>query len=173
MIKSNIGFFNNQGDVTERQMIWSGQVSNSSKISSLYTLSASLRKIQSKLNVMLMTVKQRPFQQSKGRNSKINDLIWPVSRLHPCPLYLQVPGRFDQDWMIYVDHKVKQRLFQQSRKHNSKINDPIWPGSEVIKLFLCSTQLSMKFSLLINMKMPTIVGIFIFISREIFMISYV
>ena len=26
----------------------------------------------------------------------------------------------------------------------------------------------MKFSLLINMKMPTIVGIFIFISREIF-----
>ena len=44
-------------------------------------------------------------------------------------------------------------------------------GSEVIKLFSCSTQLSMKFSLLINMKMPTIVGIFIFISREIFKFS--
>ena len=29
----------------------------------------------------------------------------------------------------------------------------------------------MNFSLLINMKMPTIVGIFIFISREIFMFS--
>ena len=43
----------------------------------------------------------------------------------------------------------------------------------VIKLFSCSTQLSMKFSLLINMKMPTIVGIFIFISREIFMLSFV
>ena len=39
-------------------------------------------------------------------------------------------------------------------------------GSEVIKLFSCSTQLSMKISLLINMKMPTTVGIFIFISRE-------
>ena len=39
-------------------------------------------------------------------------------------------------------------------------------GPEVIKLFSCSTQLSMKFSLLINMKMPTFVGIFIFISRE-------
>ena len=39
---------------------------------------------------------------------------------------------------------------------------------EVIKLFSCSTQLSMKLSLLINIKMPTIVGIFIFISREIF-----
>ena len=32
-----------------------------------------------------------------------------------------------------------------------------WP--EVIKLFSCSTQLSMEFILLINVKMPTIVGI--------------
>ena len=32
-------------------------------------------------------------------------------------------------------------------------------GPEVIKLFSCSTQLSMKFSPLINVKMPTIVGI--------------
>ena len=47
----------------------------------------------------------------------------------------------------------------------------VTPCPEVIKLFSCSTQLSMKFSLLINMKMPTIVGIFIFISREIFMLS--
>ena len=46
-------------------------------------------------------------------------------------------------------------------------------GHEVIKLFTCSTQLSMKFSLLINKKMPTIVGVFIFISREIFMLSNV
>ena len=44
---------------------------------------------------------------------------------------------------------------------------------EVIKLFSCSAQVSMKFSLLINMKMPTIVGIFIFISWEIFLLSYV
>ena len=35
---------------------------------------------------------------------------------------------------------------------------------EVIKLFSCSTQLSMKFILLINVKMPTIVGILTFIS---------
>ena len=39
--------------------------------------------------------------------------------------------------------------------------------------FTCSTQLSMKFFLLINMKIPTIVGIFMFISREIIMLSYV
>ena len=40
----------------------------------------------------------------------------------------------------------------------------VGPGPEVIKLFPCTTQLSMKFFLLINVKMPTIVGIFTFIS---------
>ena len=44
-------------------------------------------------------------------------------------------------------------------------------GPEIIKLFSCSTQLSMKFSLLLNMKMPPKVRIFIFISREIVFIS--
>ena len=38
------------------------------------------------------------------------------------------------------------------------------PGPEVIKLLPCSTQLSTKFILLINVKMPTIVGILTFIS---------
>ena len=38
-------------------------------------------------------------------------------------------------------------------------------GPVVIKLFSCSTQLSTKFVLLINVKMPTIVGILTFISR--------
>ena len=33
------------------------------------------------------------------------------------------------------------------------------PGPEVLKLFSWSTQRSMKFFLLINVKMPTIVGI--------------
>ena len=46
-------------------------------------------------------------------------------------------------------------------------------GPEIIKLVSCSTQLSMEFSLLINMKMPTIVGIFIFICRENFILNYV
>ena len=39
-------------------------------------------------------------------------------------------------------------------------------GPEVIKLFSCSTQLSMKFFLLINVKMPTIVGILTFMNRK-------
>ena len=37
--------------------------------------------------------------------------------------------------------------------------------------FLCSVQLSMKFFLLINIKMPTVVGILIFICRKNFMLS--
>ena len=38
-------------------------------------------------------------------------------------------------------------------------------GPEVIKLFSCETQLSTKFITLINVKMPTIVGILTLISR--------
>ena len=44
-----------------------------------------------------------------------------------------------------------------------------WP--KVIKLFSYSTHLSIKFFLLINAKIPTIVGILIFISRKNFMLS--
>ena len=40
------------------------------------------------------------------------------------------------------------------------------PGPEVIKLFSCSTQLSMKFSPLIDVKMPTIVGILTYMSGK-------
>ena len=39
-------------------------------------------------------------------------------------------------------------------------------GPEVIKLCSCSTQLSMKFFLLINVKMPLFVGILTFMSRK-------
>ena len=40
------------------------------------------------------------------------------------------------------------------------------PGPKVIKLFSCSTQLSMNFFPLINVKMPTIVGILTFRSGK-------
>ena len=40
------------------------------------------------------------------------------------------------------------------------------PGPAVIKLFSCSTQLSMKFFLLINVKMPTVVGISTFVNGK-------
>ena len=38
------------------------------------------------------------------------------------------------------------------------------PGFKVIKLFSCSTQFSIKFIMLINVKMPATVGIYTFIS---------
>ena len=39
-------------------------------------------------------------------------------------------------------------------------------GPQVIQLFSCSTQFSMKFFLLVNVEMPTIVGISTFKSRK-------
>ena len=45
------------------------------------------------------------------------------------------------------------------------LNTRINPRLKVIKLFSCSTQLRQKFILLINVKMPTIVGILTFMSR--------
>ena len=39
-----------------------------------------------------------------------------------------------------------------------------WPGPKVIKQILFSAQLSMKFVMLINVNMPTIIGILTFIS---------
>ena len=41
------------------------------------------------------------------------------------------------------------------------------PGSEVIKLFACSTELNMIFFLLINVIMPTLVGILTCINGKI------
>ena len=49
-------------------------------------------------------------------------------------------------------------MYQAGLKENAG------PGPEVIKLLPCSTQLSTKFILLINVKMPTIVGILTFLS---------
>ena len=57
-----------------------------------------------------------------------------------------------------LSNKLPCLYFYISSKHIQRA----WP--EVIKLFSYSTQLSKKFILLINVKMPTIVGILTFIS---------
>ena len=57
-------------------------------------------------------------------------------------------------WDTFVTPSLWVIVFQRT----------LWPGPEVIKLFSCSTQLSTELILLINIKMPTIVGIFTFIS---------
>ena len=63
-------------------------------------------------------------------------------------------------------------LSEESHKFSFLPTARLVPGPEVIKLFSCLTQLSMTFSLLINMKMPTDIGIFIFTSTENFAMSY-
>ena len=73
------------------------------------------------------------------------------------------PVRWTQSPTLY-HVAIKAGLY---RKAVQVYHIPI-PGD---KHFSCSTQLSKKFSLLINIKMPTVVAIFIFISREFFMLS--
>ena len=89
--------------------------------------------------------------------------------------------------MVNMNAKMKMRhyvIFSKPRKFNTAnikcliykwhINNILFlakgkfgflwrSGPEVIKLFSCSTQLSMKFSPLIDVKMPTIVGILTYI----------
>ena len=78
--------------------------------------------------------------------------------------YLYVKNKANlSSWPVFFFFLFFFIVFLQIRK----------TGLEVIQLFSCSTQLSMKFSPLINMKTPTIVGIFIFYSRENFMHSYI
>ena len=59
------------------------------------------------------------------------------------------------------------RNIMLSLVENYKAFITLRPGPEVIKLFRCSTQLSAKFIPLINVKMPTLVGILTFISMII------
>ena len=53
---------------------------------------------------------------------------------------------------------------EPTKQYDQDMSQSQSTGPEVIKLFLCSNQLSTKFILLINFKMPTIVGILTSIS---------
>ena len=90
-----------------------------------------------------------------------------VSKDFPCVLAEQMKG-------LSLYKRLLKRFFRHSSfiklrkgfKEPNKSTPPIQirPGPVVIKLFSYSTQLSTKFILLINIKMPTIVGILTFIS---------
>ena len=67
MIKSNIGIYNYQEDMTLRQMMRSGQVSNSSESPSMFSLSESFRVIDENWTSYDDKVTHRLFQQSKGQ----------------------------------------------------------------------------------------------------------
>ena len=60
---------------------------------------------------------------------------------------------------------ASKRIRWNDKEHRSK-SDLGQSGPKVIKLFSCSTQLSMQFFLFINVKMPTVVGILTFMNRK-------
>ena len=88
------------GDIRLGQMILSGQVSNSSDITSMPLLSANFRQIRSKLKVMLMIKSNRGFyQQSVGVTLRLmigSGQILNHPSFHPCPPYLPVSGGSSQ-----------------------------------------------------------------------------
>ena len=124
-------------------------------------------------------------------NNKSSDQL-----VHPCSLirvlYIHVKYN-SKTWNIsifYLVYVAEQAGLSLTWSHNLKT------GPEVIKLFSCSTQLSIKFQLLIktkmlnryflllsshidvfilliNVKMPTIAGIFTFMSMINFALSWV
>ena len=65
---------------------------------------------------------------------------------------------------LYICQNILKLCMKKFDAHD-QFHKSVWPdwasnpGPEVIKLFSCSTQLSMKFFPLIDVKMPTIVGI--------------
>ena len=67
----------------------------------------------------------------------------------------------NQQFRFTTRSDINQHVQSKEEKYQ------ITPGPKVIKLFSCLAQLRLKFIPLINVKMPTIVGILTFISRII------
>ena len=70
--------------------------------------------------------------------------------------------------ILAVTAILKSRTVKTQNQNNLFVKSSIdnsTPGPEVIKLFSCTVQLRLKLILLINVKMPKIVGILTFISR--------
>ena len=78
---------------------------------------------------------------------------------HCRPTHCTVTKRYNS----HMTSKVKTLVFISHGAMDWSVI-VVFLGPEVMKLFSCSTQLSTKFILLINVKMPTIVGILTFIS---------
>ena len=69
-------------------------------------------------------------------------------------------NRILRSWSFHM------KFMKQDDRSFHKFHYEMTTGPEVIKLFSCSTQLSMKFSPLIYVKMPTIVGILTYMSGK-------
>ena len=73
-----------------------------------------------------------------------------------CKGKIAVKCRFSH-FGAHVEFEAPEHL----KKESPTIYERVTQGPEVIKLFSCSTQLSMKFILLVNVEMPTIILTFI------------
>ena len=98
--------------------------------------------------------------------------------LHATKSYIpkiKAPHKNAQLWMLFWHGSLKYEyqceeiwfccMWTTKLQASLSISE-VWSGPEAIKLFSFSTQLSTKFVLLINVKMPKIVGILTFISRR-------
>ena len=93
-------FFRAQGQVTLRLIVWSGQISNLSKILCLSYLFASFIMIWLKLNTLPDTrINIGFFWHSRASNSNINILIWPKFKLNPDFMPALIICKFDDDPM--------------------------------------------------------------------------
>ena len=92
---------------------------------------------------------------------------YPIKLKQPkFPLPDELYMKFVHNRSTDIRDKLLLWICELTTDHCQYLN-PSWAfssGPEVMKLFSCSTLLSTKFILLINVKMPTIVGILRFIS---------
>ena len=88
-------------------------------------------------------------------------------RNHDMRIYTQNSNGADSMPQPCVTGCTRCRLIPAYEKRiKQKLGSVLQPGPEVIKLFSCSSQLSMKIFPLINVKMPTTVGILTFMSEK-------
>ena len=74
----------------------------------------------------------------------------------------------DFKYILIIFNYIKKKCFlPYPNLFLQNLSEDNESGPKVIKKFSCSTQLSMKFFPLINVKMPTIVGILICMSGKI------
>ena len=114
-----------------------------------------IRAIKSNCKSLLIAEEKFVIKEQSVYRDNCTSAWWPT-RLHAIPC--QRLFAINEVLLGYFSH-MNLRLMMCS-----VVLNPAWVRG--YKILSCSTQLSMKFFLLINVKMPTIVGILTFMSRK-------
>ena len=128
-------------------MIWSSWVLNWSEITYMSpNLQVSWVPNQNWMRYADDKVKQRRFQQSRGCNSKTNDLIWPVLELVWDFIHVHLICKFREDPIkserVTLMTKSNRGFF--SIQGESKTNDLIWSVLELV-FYPCTPYLQKSF----------------------------